>query len=412
MWRLEIWLEVWVAEKKERMTKALNVDNAQGIGDEEISVNTDVPAFSSRFDRSVLARVRDFNVLVSIKRLVSSAGIFDVVFHYVDGFNLLLVFKDKNSAADFIGLDIVWKEWFSHADLWVGQAYAFERVAWLRVHGIPLHLFCEEVVHDICKRYGSVAKPPQISEDVGDLSMVCVGVLVGEGKRFLEELVLNWNGKRYRVWVSEELGDWTPNYLEEDGDSEDSDDELSVVGSEFQSPKLQVDPSDRPDDDTSVSGRHEEVQPMRGVAEVAHVQINSSGNNDGSTTMHEVDGGVFEKNGNEFNPIHCPGKKSFVGTNSLGGAELGGDTSVDFKVGNFDKKKHGVRRPTLPDHLRIGKPIGSSPEIKRPNKRPRHSEEDVFCYPFPDPKNDNIRNGCFIWYASGGFSNGSRYDQL
>ncbi|KAJ0593938.1 hypothetical protein HanHA300_Chr03g0103021 [Helianthus annuus] len=102
-------------------------------------------------------------------------------------------------------------------DVWVGQAFAFEMIAWLQVHGVPLHLWCEEVFSEICGRFGVVAKQPQVLEDDGDFSMVCVGVLVGEGKRILEEVTLNWQDKRYQVWVSEDLGDWIPDCLDRRG---------------------------------------------------------------------------------------------------------------------------------------------------------------------------------------------------
>ncbi|KAM0026093.1 putative RNA recognition motif domain, nucleotide-binding alpha-beta plait domain superfamily [Helianthus debilis subsp. tardiflorus] len=72
--------------------------------------------------------------------------------------------------------------------------------------------------------FGVVAKLPVVTEEDGDLSMGCVGVLVGDGKRIIEKVVLNWQDKRYRVWVSEDLGEWIPDCLDEDSDSVTSDD--------------------------------------------------------------------------------------------------------------------------------------------------------------------------------------------
>ncbi|MFS7951770.1 hypothetical protein Hanom_Chr07g00599041 [Helianthus anomalus] len=83
---------------------------------------------------------------------------------------------------------------------------AFERIAWLRVHGVPLHLFTNEVLVSMCNRYGIVGQPPQVSENDSDLSMVCVGVLVGDGKRITEDVSLIWQDKTFRVWVLEDLG--------------------------------------------------------------------------------------------------------------------------------------------------------------------------------------------------------------
>ncbi|MFS7934104.1 putative RNA recognition motif domain, nucleotide-binding alpha-beta plait domain superfamily [Helianthus anomalus] len=148
---------------------ALGSEKASNPRVEEITVDVGVSAFLRRFHRSVLARVQ--------------------------------------ATVDFISRVEVWKIWFSHADIWVGLALVYERVAWLRVHGVPLHLFCDEVLVSICSRFGAVAIPPHITEDDGDLSMVYVEVLVGEGKKIIEEVALNLQDNKYRVWVSEDLGD-------------------------------------------------------------------------------------------------------------------------------------------------------------------------------------------------------------
>ncbi|KAM0041066.1 hypothetical protein Hdeb2414_s0011g00361891 [Helianthus debilis subsp. tardiflorus] len=220
---------------------AVNSEKVFNPGTAEIQVNPDMSSLASRHSKSILARTRDFNSLISIKQLLESAGIRDVSIQYVGGFNLLLAFGNELDAKNFLSSNQVWNEWFSHADPWIGQALAFERVAWLRVLGIPLHLFCNEVVLYVCSRYGTVAKPPQILDDDCDLSMVSVGVLVGEGKRISEEVVLRWQDKKYRVWVSENLGDWLPDCLDVDFESDAPVEEASNSGSgEMLSPEFPV----------------------------------------------------------------------------------------------------------------------------------------------------------------------------
>ncbi|KAM0026099.1 hypothetical protein Hdeb2414_s0020g00554211 [Helianthus debilis subsp. tardiflorus] len=171
---------------------ALNVDKGSRAENVEVMIDASVKALGSRHNKSIIARTRDFNTLVTIKHLLAGAGNGDVEIQNAGGFNHLLVFGSNSLAADFLKHDRVSKVWFSHADLWVGKAIAFERVAWLRVRGVTLHLFCDEVLSSVCGRFGIVVKPPQISEDDGDLSMVCVGVLVGEGSRIIEEITLSW----------------------------------------------------------------------------------------------------------------------------------------------------------------------------------------------------------------------------
>ncbi|KAJ0611272.1 hypothetical protein HanHA300_Chr01g0013321 [Helianthus annuus] len=216
----------------------VKVDKVQSSDVGEIRIDAEVSALGSRYGRAILARVRDFATLVSLKRILSDVGVVEVSLQYVGGFNMLLVFENDCLVGDFLSRDKDWKVWFSHADVWTGQVFAFERVAWVHVFGVPLHLFCDKVISAICSRFGSVVKFPQVTEDEGDLSSVCVGVLVGDGKRISEEVVLNWQDKRYRVWVSKELGDWVPECLVEDEDSVSSDDVVSIFGTGVMSSEL------------------------------------------------------------------------------------------------------------------------------------------------------------------------------
>ncbi|KAJ0479555.1 hypothetical protein HanIR_Chr13g0621341 [Helianthus annuus] len=256
---------------------ALNVTPKPEANVEEIRVDAGVSAMISRHHRVVVARVRDFDALVLIRKLLLEAGFGEVEVQYVGGFNILIVFGNVESVLAFQNREEVWKDWFSYMDIWLGQALAFERVAWLRVHGVPLHLFCDEVVNVICKKYGTVVKPPQIGEEDGDLSMVCVGVLVGEGKRIIEEVSLSWQDKKYRVWISEDLGDGIPDCIDPDNDSE-SEHGVSVVGLDMFSSKLKADPSGNRKDESSESRREEGDSSLHGEELSALAQLHAEGN--------------------------------------------------------------------------------------------------------------------------------------
>ncbi|KAM0012502.1 hypothetical protein Hdeb2414_s0052g00752841 [Helianthus debilis subsp. tardiflorus] len=220
-------------------SSAVKNDNSNIPETEEIKIETDISALESRHGRAVLVRVQDFNSLISLNKTLSDFRFKEVELQYVGGFNMLNVFGDDEAASGFLKSGEEWKVWFSHAELWVGQALAYERVAWLRVHGVPLHLWTDKVFDLICGRFGIVPKLPHVSDEDADLSMVCVGVLVGDGKRITEEVVLNWKNKRYRVWVSKDIGDWILDCIEDEEASDYFDDGVSMSGSENLPPECQ-----------------------------------------------------------------------------------------------------------------------------------------------------------------------------
>ncbi|KAJ0534112.1 hypothetical protein HanIR_Chr09g0416091 [Helianthus annuus] len=103
--------------------------------------------------------------------------------------------------------------WFSLLEAWNGQSLALERVAWLRLSGIPLHLLSSEVLGLVSQLFGKVLHIPKSFEEDQNLSLVRVGVLAGEGPRIEAVVSLRWSNRCFRVRVEEELDVWNPDCL-------------------------------------------------------------------------------------------------------------------------------------------------------------------------------------------------------
>ncbi|KAL9996164.1 hypothetical protein Hdeb2414_s0735g00941091 [Helianthus debilis subsp. tardiflorus] len=131
---------------------------------------------------------------------------------YLGGLDLLVSFEDAESAQMFRFAAETMKEIFSLVSLWEGQSLGFERVAWLKVQGIPLHLVSNEVTDAVGGMIGKVMHKANRSESDRDLSFEYVGVLVEDGKRISEEIMLVWRNRKFRVWIVEEAGDWVPDF--------------------------------------------------------------------------------------------------------------------------------------------------------------------------------------------------------
>ncbi|KAJ0668710.1 putative RNA recognition motif domain, nucleotide-binding alpha-beta plait domain superfamily [Helianthus annuus] len=88
-------------------------------------------------EETVMGRTIDFNSLTGLKEILKDV---DCKIFYVGGFNVLLVFKEDHEASEFLVNQEGWMKWFSHLDMWKGQAGAYERLAWLKIVGAPIHL--------------------------------------------------------------------------------------------------------------------------------------------------------------------------------------------------------------------------------------------------------------------------------
>ncbi|MFS8003872.1 putative reverse transcriptase domain, fatty acid desaturase domain, acyl-CoA desaturase [Helianthus anomalus] len=120
-------------------------------------------------------------------------------------------------------------------ELWGGQSLPFERVAWLKIHGVPLHILDSDTLARTGEMFGKVLHVPRPSEVDQDLSIFRVGILVGDSVRIREVVSLKWKDRVYRVWVEEESEDFIPDCVQ--GTSVASMDEASPLQS---SPIAQV----------------------------------------------------------------------------------------------------------------------------------------------------------------------------
>ncbi|PWA39898.1 nucleotide-binding alpha-beta plait domain-containing protein [Artemisia annua] len=175
-----------------------------------IKVPDNVVAFFEIRGKALIGRVTDLKMLTRMKELLAEnmVGGLDIV--YVGGLSLLLNFHDKEDAVDLLSKKDVWSNWFSVLDLWEGQSLSFERVAWLKIHGVPINLAINEVFDDVASQFGKIVHPSQLSHEDGDISVGLVGILVGDGKKVNESVNLRWTNKVFKSWITEVEGSWEP----------------------------------------------------------------------------------------------------------------------------------------------------------------------------------------------------------
>ncbi|KAJ0770504.1 putative RNA recognition motif domain, nucleotide-binding alpha-beta plait domain superfamily [Helianthus annuus] len=207
-----------------------------------INIDSNVNAFSTLHGRAVVTRMIDVEALKNIYVILNDICPGSGKVQYLGGLDLLISFEDAEKAVDFRCVAVSLKDKFAIVSSWEGQSLGFERLAWVKVQGIPLHLLLNEVIDEIGGLIGKVVHKAKKSESDQDLSFEYVGVLVGDGKRISEEILLNWQNRKFRVWVTEEVGDWVPDFdvvttIRKDDDmaSEDSEAEESSENNSDQS---------------------------------------------------------------------------------------------------------------------------------------------------------------------------------
>ncbi|KAJ0674368.1 putative RNA recognition motif domain, nucleotide-binding alpha-beta plait domain superfamily [Helianthus annuus] len=178
------------------------------------------PAFSELSGLALVGTTVNLETLVDFDRLLSIAKVVVANVQFLGGMTLLISFHDKASAARFLESKSLWGPWFSRLDGWNGQSLPLERVAWLKLCGIPLHLFSSDVMSLVGGLFGKVLHVPKGVEEDQDLSVCRVGVLVGEVDRINVGVAVKWRNRSYKIRVEEDLNDWVPDSLRAGGTPE------------------------------------------------------------------------------------------------------------------------------------------------------------------------------------------------
>ncbi|KAJ0514661.1 hypothetical protein HanHA300_Chr10g0372031 [Helianthus annuus] len=186
-----------------------------------VNVEPNTQAFGEWFDCGLIGCVKFLLVLTDLRRIIRNLSHVQINIRYVGGLYVLLVFNSSEDKCAFLDMKELWYDVFSILDEWKGQVLEVERLAWFKIHGVPLSISCPKVFNNIAGKFGELIQSAQFSEDGGDLSYACCGVLYKGSERVNDKVIVNWKGKSYSVLVEEEVGEWIPDCLVDDEDNED-----------------------------------------------------------------------------------------------------------------------------------------------------------------------------------------------
>ncbi|KAM0034855.1 putative RNA recognition motif domain, nucleotide-binding alpha-beta plait domain superfamily [Helianthus debilis subsp. tardiflorus] len=141
---------------------------------------------------SLVGYAADANRLCRMNDLLETIAINDVCIRYVGGMRVLLTFSGWAEKNQFLqGEQHVWSDWFSGVEEFVGQTWQFERIAWVKIVGIPPHLWDKETFNMIGRKLGTLVHESYASTTKdGNLAYECIGVLVNDGNQIKFVLII------------------------------------------------------------------------------------------------------------------------------------------------------------------------------------------------------------------------------
>ncbi|KAJ0732875.1 putative RNA recognition motif domain, nucleotide-binding alpha-beta plait domain superfamily [Helianthus annuus] len=164
-------------------------------------INTDMKKCNEL--KSLVGEAKDIDTLNDLKNLLNEG----LGLSYLGGLKVLIHFNDAKEADDYLRKEVeTWEKWFSRLYVWDGAPPIFERVAWIKILGVPASLWDRHIFNKIGERCGRLLVKSEASSEDGNLAEERVAVLVCSGKRISDEFLLTWKEHNIKIWVEEISG--------------------------------------------------------------------------------------------------------------------------------------------------------------------------------------------------------------
>ncbi|KAI3804907.1 hypothetical protein L1987_26787 [Smallanthus sonchifolius] len=322
-----------------------------------IKIDNKIQAFKDLQGKAIVARMIDMDALKNIRTIVKKINPGGGRVQYLGDFTLLISYDDRKTMIDAMESAKGMLGRFSHIYLWEGQSLGFERLAWLKIYGLPMHLLHNDVIDTVGNSFGKLVHKANRSESDPDLSFEYIGVLTGEGKKISEEVDVCWRDRKFRVWVSEDSSEWAPDL------SEVNDEETRCSGS-------------AEDSDVDRSNGDEEMQEdLNGgdvIEPLPEPEKTSGEGNAGDTASNLVTPLIINDNQSTFKDIAVE-KETNLEENFISGNLFPFDQALEDGIFVQDGRVNLNKRKKKTGLQNVGRPISysSSNEILKQGKKPK-----------------------------------------
>ncbi|KAD6455080.1 hypothetical protein E3N88_09786 [Mikania micrantha] len=268
-------------------------------------------------DYSLVALCNDIETLNNVEDVINGLGIVGGTARYMGGLRILLTLPSIEYGRKIL---IEKKEeldkWFSHIEVWHGQVYDYQRIACIKVYGVPATLWGPEIFNLIGVKFGQLLYGSNASYSDCNLTYENLLILTSRFDKILGDVSVVWDDRCFNIHVSEGVEDWVPAFL---GKQSEIDAHRSWVGQglpekgphewkenshihgELEEGEIQENNYDVPNIVASDGG-----QQLHGSADVIITDNNSNLNPIGGPVyvdMEEINGPIIEEICNESGPM-------------------------------------------------------------------------------------------------------------
>ncbi|CAH1451377.1 unnamed protein product [Lactuca virosa] len=129
---------------------------------------------------------------------------------FVGGMKIVLKFSHHVAAENFLKAYYNWNKWFKWLDYGITEDHGFNRLVWIKIHGLPIHLRLNENVAAIASNFSEVLEVDGHNWHTPDLSNANARILSTNQRFINSEINCSYYGKTFKVGLVECGDAWDP----------------------------------------------------------------------------------------------------------------------------------------------------------------------------------------------------------
>jgi len=163
----------------------------------------EVPLLEVYNTQSLLGEVKCITTLKELPKLIHADGRIPYQLFYAGGLKVVIKFNVTYTAKSFLTRDHNRKRWFSWLKFGVTEDYSFERLVWVKLHGLPIYLRSNDNVAAIASNFGKVLEVDGYNWSDTNISSAMARIVTQSTTLINKEVVCTLRGKNYKIGVVE-----------------------------------------------------------------------------------------------------------------------------------------------------------------------------------------------------------------
>ncbi|KAI3791071.1 hypothetical protein L2E82_04650 [Cichorium intybus] len=180
----------------------------------------------------LIGEIKYLELLAKCLSIFYSTGIGECSVKYIGGLNVILKFENARVTSAFLSEHKEsWSHWFSWLKLWEDEVRETFRAVWIKIYGVPVNFWRNEVFQIIAENFRRVLIPVECNIDVNNMSFGKICILTSKKEIFnYNNVKTHWRNNVFTVSIKED-GDWYPPLSSSDqGEDDGSEDDEEVIG--------------------------------------------------------------------------------------------------------------------------------------------------------------------------------------